>query len=1660
MIILRINCAKLVSFEQTTTIEEMSKVLLTIVTCLTMGIVSLQAQQIEGSLGFKSGKVKFSGQSAHTITFNQPAWNSETFKGKVFGIAGFKTVPTQDQLKNLPEGFNLHGYIPEMAYYFSAAIDLQTTSLSELGVETLISIQQAWKVDAHLNSILQDAENHSIWAYYLNEKDKSAYRNYLEENGFEFLEDHYLSGAFELTIAAADLDRLSQIPFIFWIELAPPALELNNWDERTNHRVPAVEPGSGRFDLTGKNVIVGEWDGTGVGTHIDFDFRHVRMEPHTNNSNGAHATHVAGTVLGGGILNPLAKGMAPEARLFSWDFGGNIPVEMDSGASKQKIEITQNSYTYSSDPCSIRGTYDGVSAALDQLVNKYPHLLHVYAAGNSRSNNCMSGGYRTVHSGFQSSKNALVVAAVTHLDANSSFHSYGPTIDGRLKPDVSAVGVNVYSTAHNHTYLGGYSGTSMACPGTSGTSALIYELYKKKYGNQPASHIIKGIMCNAADDIGRPGPDYMYGFGRINARAAAEMLDDNRFITGTLMQTARSSDTIFVPKNSHALKVLLCWDDVPATSSVGKSLVNDLDLVLFDSAGNQILPWILDPVSPTTNAVRGVDTLNNTEQVTISKPTSPYYIYRVTGTKIPSGVENFSLSWNIQDTGITVTYPNGDEKWVPPSSAANAQIIRWDNRGISGNVKIEYSINGGSTWNNVVNATPAANLYYVWQTCPDTVITSKALIRISAPGVSDQSDTFFHIMKIPASPNGVVCDSQVHLSWTALSGAIAYGVFVHDSGVMKLVGTTNLTEFTVRNLSNNVPYWFAINAIGKDGARSERCQARTFTPLATTKAPDYVLEPADMRICLGSDTAVLVALTGTPIITSYWQYSDNKGASWTKIGLDNQLLLKITNPGMSQNNRWFRHYAVNACQSKEYSRVAVLNIDSNFSFRYHAPEVKACIGQDTAIVLQYKSSNTPLFQWYFQKSLTDPLIPVAGLADRLLLKNNQKSNQGYYKVMMQNACGSVQNSAPVFLRVRDQLALSLPAEDTICQGNAYMLQVGASGGDTANYRFQWTSTEGMYTGNKVSVQPVKTNQWEVSVFDGCSQDTVKSNYTLFVRDSLRLNLSADTTVCSGTLVNLNAAVSGGLASGYTYIWSEGLSNQPNHQFVPESSKTYYVTITDNCTQYMVSDSVHVAVLEALNVKITSNMDTLCVGQTAKLTANATGGISSNYEFRWSDNSSGNSILVNPTSTQFYSVQLRDYCTVLSDADTFILPVRLPLAADIIGKDTTCFNVNTAFRAEVSGGKSDAVQYFWQQMAGTSAYDVYPKKSFRLLLRVNDGCTVLEALDSMEVYVYDSLAANAAFADSLVCYGQTIFLPIAPRGGRANHYTASWSNGANTITGIQTVNTTDKNYRVTISDGCSLPAFHDFNIKTRPALEVNAGADIRLCDQVEVRIPIVISGGLSSAYELRVNGQIVNPNDDIVYRGNAGDSARFDIQLSDGCTVPDGVDNLQVSVDDVNPDFSVARVYDKELTLISPFTPHDALYRFGDGFSHSGNETRVVHNFNDYGIYSVCRFTSSDIGCRDTFCREINVYNVFESSGFEITLSPNPTGGKVWANFDKIAGNLRIEIWDAQGKLISSKSVQNYLEEKVEIDLSPFAPAMYWVRIISNEEIQTFKVIRD
>ena len=191
----------------------------------------------------------------------------------------------------------------------------------------------------------------------------------------------------------------------------------------------------------------------------------------------------------------------------------------------------------------------------------------------------------------------------------------------------------------------------MATPAVTGTLGLLTGFYKQLYptsapllytSNALAS-TLRGIVIHTADPLGpNPGPNYTYGWGLLDATAAANLITNN-YASGSLafIKEVRlvSGDYIQFPvvlTNSLPFKATIAWTDPPGTPTAvmlnptNHMLVNDLDLRVVTPGGVTNFPWVLNRNAPTNAAATGDNNVDNVEQVSIPNPTSGVYQVRVT----------------------------------------------------------------------------------------------------------------------------------------------------------------------------------------------------------------------------------------------------------------------------------------------------------------------------------------------------------------------------------------------------------------------------------------------------------------------------------------------------------------------------------------------------------------------------------------------------------------------------------------------------------------------------------------------------------------------------------------------------------------------------------------------------------------------------------------------------------------------------------------------------------------------------------------------------------------------------------------------------------------------------------------------------------------------
>ena len=249
-------------------------------------------------------------------------------------------------------------------------------------------------------------------------------------------------------------------------------------------------------------------------------------------------------------------------------------------------------------------------------------------------------------------KNILAVGAVDSSLNIIGFSSRGPAKDGRIKPEIVARGASVLSPVPTNSYST-LNGTSMAAPAITGMAALLTEQWRRTFaGANPGAATLKALLIAGAQDLGRPGPDYTFGFGLANAKNSVDMIRTDAG-GGTrirkLTLAKGTTDVVEFPlvlrMGQQNLRFVLNWND-PATPVFGsddiaaKSQVNDLDLRVIDPAGNVHLPYVLNPNAPAENATRGVNTIDNTEMVEIATGVPGTYRVIVAGTNVFEGPQS------------------------------------------------------------------------------------------------------------------------------------------------------------------------------------------------------------------------------------------------------------------------------------------------------------------------------------------------------------------------------------------------------------------------------------------------------------------------------------------------------------------------------------------------------------------------------------------------------------------------------------------------------------------------------------------------------------------------------------------------------------------------------------------------------------------------------------------------------------------------------------------------------------------------------------------------------------------------------------------------------------------------------------------------------------
>lgn len=698
-----------------------------------------------------------------------------------------------------------------------AIIELNSTSELNLLLEKtkISSANNNWKLSPGLEKIISQSIQNKNQSFVLSGSNFDSLYQQLGKwrNNFSLISFHKPSNSIVIRCKPAFLKEhiipLQAVIFADIFMMAQTEIGIIGYS-RSFH-------GINRLDYTipgadGKNIVVGIKENRMNDADIDL---YKRIIPSTIASGSIenHATVIASIIGGAGNSFYDGRGIANGSSFYSSSFSNLF---VDDAVLLNQNKVTVQNHSYGTIPQQFYGA-EALSYDVHSWQNK--NFIHIFSAGNKGTAAATDGkyagiiNYANITGNFKMAKNIITVGAIDNEGNIAAESSAGPLYDGRVAPQLIALGPN---------------GTSDAAAVVSGTVAVLQQVYADSNSQTiPPASLVKAVLYTTADDIDKAGPDYKTGYGLINSFAAVKTIQQKKYAGGQLLQGQLWTKDIAIPNNIAQLKITLAWTDTASTLNNNKAIVNDLDLEVQElSSGIVYKPWVLNPAANIDSlaklAVRKRDSLNTEEQVSLSLPNPGIYQVKVIGTNVTNSLLPFHISYTI-DTLNTFVFINPQHTSDVNRNDNEVLTIKWRtfvaDTNQTGNLYISY--NAGTSWQLLRSAFKIYTNQYKWA-IKDT--TSAAIFKMETSFGSFFSNNFI-ISKVTRPKVDFLCTDSFQLSWSKHIHATGYRIFtLTDSPYLKpiLVVTDTFKVFKRALFPNRV---YAVEPILSNNIPAARSNA-------------------------------------------------------------------------------------------------------------------------------------------------------------------------------------------------------------------------------------------------------------------------------------------------------------------------------------------------------------------------------------------------------------------------------------------------------------------------------------------------------------------------------------------------------------------------------------------------------------------------------------------------------------------------------------------------------------------------------------------------------------------------------------------------------------------------------------------------------------------
>ncbi len=584
--------------------------------------------------------------------------------------------------------------------------------------------------------------------------------------------------------------------------------------------------------FTGQGVRAEVLDSGFLTTHTDF---HSGLAPlmHGSNSVTSHGTATYGINFGRGTVNPMGRGLLPEAQGIMADY------DFLTNRYTHTARLLQDPYkaVYQSNSWgnALTTAYTTISAEMDDIL-----FINDFCLLNSQSN---AGTQQSRPQAW--AKNVVSIGGVRHYNTASftddrwaNGASVGPAADGRLKPELAHFYDSIFTTTStsNTAYTSTFGGTSAATPITAGHFGIFFQMWHNgAFGNPTAATVFdsrphmttaKAVMINTAVQWEMAGTDLTrvrQGFGRVdltnlyNLRNKMFVVDETDVLTN--LQTRSYTKTVS-SGSTDPLKITLVYADPMGNPSATRARINDLSLkvtapdgtIYWGNNGLGVGGGMWSTSGGTPNIV---DTVENvfiqtpaagawtieviaSELVQDARPETPGVIdadYALVGSGV-SSIEAFSRKMHgalgPYDIPLPLTGAPGVE--CRSSGGNHTLVFTFNSTVVSGNASVTTgtgSVSGSPTFSAntmTVNLTGVADVQRITVTLSDVTDSAGAVLPNTAVSVNMLIGDVNASKVVNASDIGAV-KAQSGLPVTAANFradvAVSGGITASDIGLVK-----------------------------------------------------------------------------------------------------------------------------------------------------------------------------------------------------------------------------------------------------------------------------------------------------------------------------------------------------------------------------------------------------------------------------------------------------------------------------------------------------------------------------------------------------------------------------------------------------------------------------------------------------------------------------------------------------------------------------------------------------------------------------------------------------------------------------------------------------------------------------------------------------------